>query len=130
MLVAGLWLILVPLLGLYYFKSKRLDQKTWFLKVLLWTIPIPYIANTAGWYMAEVGRMPWIVYGLQKVEVGLSTSVSALSILITLIGFTLIYTALAVADVYLLLKYIKKGPEDVSADETLKSGRKGASLWT
>ena len=80
--------------------------------------------------MAEVGRMPWIVYGLQKVEAGVSTSVSALSILITFVGFTLIYTALAVADVYLLLKYIKKGPEDVSADESLKSRRKGASMWT
>ena len=130
MLVAGLWLVLIPLLGLYYYKSKRLDQKTWFLKILLWTIPIPYIANTVGWYMAEAGRMPWIVYGLQKVEAGVSTSVSALSILITFVGFTLIYTALAVADVYLLLKYIKKGPEDPSSDQTPKNGRKGASLWT
>ncbi|SPF33353.1 cytochrome bd-type quinol oxidase, subunit 1 [Candidatus Desulfosporosinus infrequens] len=130
MLVAGLWLILIPLLGLYYYKSKRLDQKTWFLKVLLWTIPIPYIANTVGWYMAEVGRMPWIVYGLQKVEAGVSTSVSVLSILITFSGFTLIYTVLAVADVYLLVKYIKKGPEDDSTNESLKGRRKGASLWT
>jgi len=130
MLLAGVWLVLIPLLGLYFYKTKRLEQKTWFLKIALWTIPIPYIANTAGWYMAEVGRMPWIVYGLQKVDAGLSTSVSALSILITFVGFTLIYGVLAVADVYLLLKFIKKGPEDVSTDKSLKSGIKGASLWT
>ncbi|HZK85194.1 MAG TPA: cytochrome ubiquinol oxidase subunit I [Desulfosporosinus sp.] len=130
MLLAGFWLVLIPILGLYFYKTNRLDQKTWFLKVVLLTIPIPYIANTVGWYMAEVGRMPWIVYGLQKVDAGLSTSVSALSILITFVGFTLIYGVLAVADVYLLLKFIKKGPEDVSTDKSLKSGIKGASLWT
>jgi cytochrome d ubiquinol oxidase subunit I len=130
MLLAGMWLVLIPLLGLYFYKTNRLDQKTWFLKIVLWTIPIPYIANTVGWYMAEVGRMPWIVYGLQKVDAGLSTSVSVLSILITFFGFTLIYGVLAVADVYLLLKFIKKGPEEVSTEESLKSGIKGASLWT
>jgi cytochrome bd ubiquinol oxidase subunit I len=130
MLVAGAWLVLIPILGLYFYKSNRLDQKTWFLKIVLWTIPIPYIANTVGWYMTEVGRMPWIVYGLQKVDAGLSTSVSVLSIMITLVGFTLIYGVLAVADVYLLLKFIKKGPEEVSTEETLKSRIKGASLWT
>ena len=130
MLVSGIWLVLVALLGLYFYKSKRLDKKSWFLKVLLWTIPIPYIANTTGWFMAEVGRQPWIVYGLQKVDAGVSTSVSALSIWITLVGFTLIYGVLAVADVYLLLKFIKKGPVDVSMEESLRSGIKGASLWT
>ncbi|ODA40792.1 cytochrome ubiquinol oxidase subunit I [Desulfosporosinus sp. BG] len=130
MLIAGLWLVLIPLLGLYFYKKRSLDKKSWFLKVLLWTIPVPYIANTSGWFMAEVGRQPWIVYGLQKSEAGLSTSVSATSILITLVGFTLIYGILAVADVYLLLKFIKKGPEDTNTEETLKSGIKGASLWT
>jgi len=129
MLVSGMWLVLMALLGLYFYKSNRLDQKTWFLKILIWTISIPYIANTVGWYMTEVGRMPWIVYGLQKVEAGLSTSVSGLSILITLVGFTLIYGVLAVADVYLLLKFIKKGPEEVSTEESPKSEIKGASLW-
>jgi cytochrome d ubiquinol oxidase subunit I len=130
MLTAGIWLVLIPLLGLYFYKSNSLDQKTWFLKIVLWTIPIPYIANTVGWYMAEAGRMPWIVYGLQKVEAGVSTSVSALSMLIVFIGFILVYAVLAVADVYLLVKYIKKGPDEVSTKETLKDRIKGASLWT
>ncbi|MDQ7095066.1 cytochrome ubiquinol oxidase subunit I [Desulfosporosinus sp. PR] len=130
MLAAGVWLILVALLGLYLYKTKRLDQKTWFLKVLLWTIPVPYITNTLGWLMAEVGRQPWIVYGLQKAEAGVSTSVSATSILITFIGFILIYGVLAVADVYLLLKHIKKGPQAVGAEELPISEVKGASLWT
>ncbi|MGC7872534.1 cytochrome ubiquinol oxidase subunit I [Desulfosporosinus sp. SYSU MS00001] len=129
MLTAGMWLVLMSLLGLYFYKSKRLEQKTWFLKLLLFTIPVPYIANTSGWYMAEVGRQPWIVYGLQKVEAAVSTSVPATSMLIALIGFALIYSILAVADVYLLVKFIKQGPEEASP-ETLNHEMKGASLWT
>lgn len=130
MMAAGIWLILAVILAFYYYKSKGLDKKTWFLKVLIWTIPIPYIANITGWYMAEVGRQPWIVYGLQKTDAALSPSVSAIPILITLLGFTLIYGVLAVAEVYLLLKYIKKGPEEVSTEGSLTSELKGASLWT
>ncbi|OLN27112.1 Cytochrome d ubiquinol oxidase subunit I [Desulfosporosinus metallidurans] len=130
MLTAGVWLLLIALVGLYFYKTNRLEQKAWFLKIVLWTIPVPYIANTTGWYLAEVGRQPWIVYGLQKVEAGVSSSVSAVSMLIALVGFTLIYAALALAGVYLFIKVIKKGPEEASPEETLKSRIKGASLWT
>lgn len=130
MLTAGMWLGLMALLGIYFYKSKGLEQKAWFLKLLLWTIPVPYIANIAGWFLAEAGRQPWIVYGLQKVEAGVSTSVSALSMLIAFVGFMLIYAALAVADIYLMVKFIKKGPDVSSTEETLKSKVKGASLWT
>jgi cytochrome bd ubiquinol oxidase subunit I len=129
MLTAGAWLVFASVLGLYFYKTKRLEQKTWFLKLLIITIPIPYIANTAGWFMAEVGRQPWIVYGLQKVDAAVSTSVSAVSMLIALTGFALIYAVLAAADVYLLLKFIKKGPEE-SSPEALNHEIKGASLWT
>jgi len=130
MLTVGMWLILIALLGLYFYKSNRLDQKAWFLKLVLWTIPVPYIANTAGWYMTEVGRQPWIVYGLQKVEAGVSTSVSVLSMLIAFSGFLLIYGVLAVAEIYLMIKVVKKGPEVDSTDETSHRDIKGASLWT
>ncbi|GAB6154206.1 cytochrome ubiquinol oxidase subunit I [Desulfosporosinus burensis] len=130
MLTAGMWLILIALLGLYFYKTNRLEDKAWFLKFALWTIPVPYIANTAGWFLAETGRQPWIVYGLQRVEAGVSTSVSALSMLIAFVGFILIYTILAVADIYLMTKVIKKGPEGASTDETLHREIKGASLWT
>ncbi|TGE31723.1 cytochrome ubiquinol oxidase subunit I [Desulfosporosinus sp. Sb-LF] len=130
MLTAGMVLVLIPLVGLYFYKSNCLEQKKWFLRLALWMIPIPYIANTSGWYMAEVGRQPWIVYGLQTVEAGVSTSVSALSMLIAFAGFALLYAVLAVAEVYLLLKFIKRGPEEASTEETLKREIKGASLWT
>lgn len=130
MLAAGLWLVLMALLGIYFYKTKAYEQKSWFLKLLLWTIPIPYLANMAGWFLAEVGRQPWIVYGLQRVEHGLSGSVSFLAMMIAFIGFLLVYLVLAIADIYLMVKYIKKGPEELSPEENLKSGVKGASLWT
>ncbi|SDI54448.1 cytochrome ubiquinol oxidase subunit I [Desulfosporosinus hippei] len=129
MLTAGIWLVLMAMLGLYFNRTKAYEQNPWFLKLMLWTIPIPYIANTAGWFLAEVGRQPWIVYGLQRVDQGVSTSVSLVSMLIASIGFLLIYTILAVADIYLMVKYVKKGPE-APVEESQKTGVKGASLWT
>ncbi|AET67602.1 cytochrome bd-type quinol oxidase, subunit 1 [Desulfosporosinus orientis DSM 765] len=130
MLTAGLWLVLMSVLGIYFYKTKAYEQKAWFLKLMLWTIPVPYIANTAGWFLAEVGRQPWIVYGLQQVDLGLSTSVSLVSMTIAFIGFLLVYLVLAIAEVYLMVKYIKKGPEEVNKEENLKGGVRGASLWT
>jgi len=130
MLTAGMWLVLMAMLGLYFYRTKAYEHKAWFLKLLLWTIPVPYLANIAGWFMAEVGRQPWIVYGLQKVEAGVSTSVSLFSMLIAFVGFMLIYISLAAADIYLMVKFIKKGPEVANTDEHLNSKVKGASLWT
>lgn len=130
MLTAGMWLVLMAMLGLYLIKTKAYEKNTLFLKLLHWTIPVPYLANIAGWFMAEVGRQPWIVFGLQRVEHGVSTSVSMLSMLIAFIGFLLVYAALGAADIYLMLKFIKKGPEVTNTDEHLNSEVKGASLWT
>jgi len=130
MVAAGLWMILIVLLAAYFYRKGSLEHKPRFLKALLFTIPVPYLANISGWYLAEVGRQPWIVYGLLKTEEGISTVVTAGSILTTLISFTLIYGVLAVVDVYLLVKFIKKGPEDLPAPETVDAVGKGASLWT
>ena len=130
MVGAGSLLVLMALLGLYFYKTNRLEEKPWFLKALIWCIPLPYIANLAGWVMAEMGRQPWIVYGLQKTADGISPNVSTGSILMTFISFTLIYGVLAVADVYLLLKNIKRGPVERDNNEPTDQAAKGASLWT
>jgi cytochrome d ubiquinol oxidase subunit I len=130
MVGVGTLLVLVVFLALYFYKTKRLEKNSWFLKVLIWIIPLPYIANTTGWFMAESGRQPWIVYGLQKTSAGISTAVSTGSILTTLIGFTLIYGALALAEVYLLIKFIRRGPEVTEHSEAAEDIAKGASLWT
>ena len=82
-------------------------------RLLVWLVPLPYIGIMAGWMLAEVGRQPWIVYGLMRTSsVGLS-----------LLAFIVIYTALGILDVYLLIKYARKGPKadttgSVGADDT------------
>lgn len=130
MIFAGGWLFLMLLLGWYYWRKGDLENRRKYLKLLLWTIAVPYIANTAGWYLTEVGRQPWIVYGLQKTASAVSPIVSGGVVLTTLIGFTVIYGVLAVADVYLLVKFIKAGPEDAVLNEAPGTSGKGASLWT
>jgi cytochrome d ubiquinol oxidase subunit I len=70
---------------------------------------LPYVANSAGWIFTEIGRAPWIVFGVMKIESGVSPSVTAGEALFSLIAFTLVYGALMVADVYLLNKYAKAG---------------------
>ncbi|MEG6520820.1 cytochrome ubiquinol oxidase subunit I [Desulfotomaculum sp. 1211_IL3151] len=129
MVGAGTLMVFVALVSLYFWRRGTLESKPMVLKALLWSIPLPYLANSTGWYMTEAGRQPWVVYGLQKVENGVSSSVSAGEILITLIGFTLIYGVLALAALYLILKFIKQGPEQ-PVQTKLDITDKGVSLWT
>lgn len=79
------------------------------LKWMPWAIALPYIANSSGWILTEMGRQPWIVYGLLKTEEAVSP-LSPGMVLMTVIGFTLIYALLMSADVYLLNKFAKAGP--------------------
>ena len=94
------------------------ENRSKMLKLFTLAIALPYIANTAGWIMAEVGRYPWIVYRLMLVEKGISVVVSSGMVLLTLLGFLLIYGALMVANVYLMVKYSRKGiPTDGEPQE-------------
>jgi cytochrome d ubiquinol oxidase subunit I len=85
------------------------------LRPLLWLImlmaPFPYIATTAGWITAEVGRQPWLIYGLMRTHAGYSTRVSAGNTLFTLIGFMGIYTVLAMLFLFLIYREVEEGPE-------------------
>ncbi|MDQ0287433.1 cytochrome d ubiquinol oxidase subunit I [Desulfofundulus luciae] len=129
MVAAGALMLLLALLSLYLWRKGRLETKPLVLKAFLFSIPLPYIANTSGWYMAEVGRQPWIVYGLQRVEEAVSPVVSAGAVLTTLLVFTLLYGVLAVVDVYLLVKVVKKGPGETPAVPRVEDVE-GVSLWT
>jgi cytochrome d ubiquinol oxidase subunit I len=111
----GAALLMVALAAYALFISMRnwpekLSHPRW-LKWLVPAIALPYIANTSGWILTETGRQPWIVQGLLKTEQGVSVAVSPAWMLVTLIGFTLLYAALMVADVYLLRKYATAGPD-------------------
>ncbi|HKI84826.1 MAG TPA: cytochrome ubiquinol oxidase subunit I [Candidatus Krumholzibacteria bacterium] len=82
------------------------------LWVLMLSLPFPYIATTAGWITAEVGRQPWVIYGLMRTSSGISQMVSAGNGLFTLLGFMGIYALLSVLFLYLLWAEITRGPED------------------
>lgn len=75
------------------------------------SVPLPYIANTAGWITAEVGRQPWLIYGLMRTIHGASPRVSAGNVWFTLIGFMGMYTVLAILWLFLMWREIELGPE-------------------
>jgi len=87
----------------------RIEASPGLLAVLVPAIALPYISHSAGWIFTEIGRAPWIVFGLQKIADGVSKAVTAGELLFTLVGFTLLYGVLMAADVYLLAKYAKAG---------------------
>ena len=108
MMTPGLIMGGLGLLILFFILRKRLDRQTWLFRILPWTIPLPYLANSAGWVLTEVGRQPWIVYGLLRTEEGVSSAVSSGMVLTSLLLFILVYAALMVADIYLLAKFARK----------------------
>ena len=128
MVGTGSWMVLMGLLGILFYKKGTLEQNPWYLKLLIPTLFFPYIANTAGWIMAEMGRQPWIVYGLQTVESAVSPNVTSGMILTSLVGFTLIYAIFIIADVYLLQKYARSGPDNPVVRESL--AHEEVSLWS
>lgn len=102
---------LFPLLaGLAWLYRKDPQSKPWLLKILPWAIPLPYIAIMAGWAVAEVGRQPWIVYGMMRTSDAVSP-VPASSVATSLVAFMVVYTFLGVLDIYLLRKFARKGPK-------------------
>lgn len=82
------------------------------LKVFTWAILLPYLANTAGWIMTEMGRAPWVVFGLMRLEDAVSPTVTGGMVLATLVVFTLVYGLLMAADIYLLSKFARAGVPD------------------
>jgi cytochrome d ubiquinol oxidase subunit I len=100
-------------------------EKKAYLKIMTFALFLPYIANTFGWWLAEFGRQPWLVYGLQTLDEGISSSVPTAYIAITLVGFILVYGILMILDIFLLSKYAKKTPEEIA----LMDGKE-VSLWT
>jgi cytochrome d ubiquinol oxidase subunit I len=93
---------------------RRLDDSRWMLWILMLAFPFPYIANTAGWITAELGRQPWIVYGLMRTEHGISPMVSAGNGWFTLLGFMGMYFVLGLLFLFLILRRIEHGVEEAA----------------
>jgi cytochrome bd-type quinol oxidase subunit 1 len=101
--------LLLALWGAWLLHKGRLEGSKWFLRLSVWAVVTPFLMNTAGWMLTENGRQPWIVQGLMKTVNASSPSVTSTDIWISLIVFVLIYLALGAADLFLMLRYARKG---------------------
>ena len=113
MVALGTYFILITLVGLLL--RNRLTETPLFLKIMMFSIPLPYIANELGWVLAEVGRQPWIVYGVMKTA-DATSPVDPIQVIISFVGFMLVYGLLGVAGFYLMAQNAKKGPELVEGE--------------
>jgi len=128
MVLAGLWMAFLASLSTFLLYKGRLESNKMVLSLLLWSLPVPYIANSTGWILTEGGRQPWIVAGLQKVSEGISTNLTSVEIWISLVGFTALYGILAVATIYLIRKFVIQGPVDQKPSLSVVP-KKEATLW-
>jgi cytochrome d ubiquinol oxidase subunit I len=109
MVGSGLLMAALAIFAVFLVYKKSFQPRAWVWKGFVWAIALPYLANTTGWLMTELGRSPWVVYGLMKIKNAISPTVGAGSMLISLIGYTVIYAVLMVADIYLLKKFAQAG---------------------
>lgn len=116
MIAVGMSLIGIAFIGLFYYWRGTLFEKKWLLWILVLSVLGPQIANQAGWFAAEVGRQPWIVYNLLRTSEGLSAVVKSEVVLTSLILFTLIYCLLFAVFIYLLNDKIKHGPAEADLE--------------
>jgi cytochrome d ubiquinol oxidase subunit I len=112
MVAVGMAMILIAALGLLYFWEDSVFEKRWLLWALVLSVLGPQIANQLGWFAAEVGRQPWIVYHLMRTSAALSAVVQANVVLTSLVLFTVIYFLLFAVFIYLLNDKIQHGPDD------------------
>jgi cytochrome d ubiquinol oxidase subunit I len=109
MFMPGLLMPAVALLALFFVLRQQLLKQRWFLLLLPWAMVLPYLSNTSGWILTEVGRQPWIVFGLMKTQDAVSPSVSTGTVALSLAAFTLVYATLIGVDIYLLNKFARRG---------------------
>jgi len=118
-IMVGLGTIFLALgaVGMVLWWMKRLETSRWLLWLLMLTMPFPYIANEAGWVTTEVGRQPWIVYGVMRTAEAPSANVAGGETIFTLIGFVGMYFLLGLLFILLVLREIGNGPENAAAAE-------------
>lgn len=118
MVGAGFLMILIAIYGLFLSLSNLVESRSKILRFFPILIILPYLANSSGWLLTEVGRYPWIVYGLVTLPEGVSEVVTAGMVWFSLIGYILVYSLLIFATLYLMRKYAKAGPEPPTENNT------------
>ncbi len=112
-LMVGLGFLFALLTIVGMLKRKRLESSPLYLRIMMYAIPLPYLASEFGWMVTEVGRQPWIVYGVMKTSQAVSP-IAASQVGLSLIAFTLVYSLLGLAAFFLIAKFARKGPKPVA----------------
>ena len=110
MVACGFYFIALFATAFYLSFKRKLHTKRWLLTLIFFSLPLPWVAAELGWVVAEYGRQPWVVDGLLPTFMGAS-SLSAGTVWTSIGGFVFFYTALAIVEVFLMVKYIRLGPE-------------------
>jgi cytochrome d ubiquinol oxidase subunit I len=114
----GMLAALIAALGLWLMRKGRSPTGRRFYTIALWSLPLPFLANSLGWIFTEMGRQPWLVFGKLKTEAGVSPNVAGGEVLTSMIVLTLLYAVLAGVDAVLMARYAKQGPPaEKPADE-------------
>ena len=108
--MVGLGVIFILLTVFGWFKRKNLLENALYLKIMLFAIPLPYLAIQLGWIVTEIGRQPWIVYGVLKTA-DAASPVAASQVAVSWVAFILVYSVLGAAGFYLMFQKAKKGPD-------------------
>jgi cytochrome d ubiquinol oxidase subunit I len=109
-IMVGLGILFVVLAVIGWFKRNRLQSSPGYLRIMVYAIPLPYLACTMGWTLTEMGRQPWIVYGLMRTKDAVSP-IAASQVVTSLIAFFVVYSLLGLAAFLLMAKHARKGPE-------------------
>jgi cytochrome d ubiquinol oxidase subunit I len=110
----GLWFIALFAVSFWFSATRQFDHYRLYLWAAFLTLPLPWAASELGWIVAEYGRQPWVIVGVLPTALGVS-SIATGNVLFSLLGFALFYSILLAADLYLLLKYIRLGPDHALA---------------
>lgn len=108
MMGLGFYFLVITLLA--WTRRNRIEESPLLLKVFLYSIPLPYIASEAGWMLAEVGRQPWVVYGMMKTAKAVSP-IAAPQVFLSLLAFVVVYSFLGLVAFYLMASHARKGPQ-------------------
>ncbi len=110
MVALGVYFILLFATAFYFSTRHRFDAHPWFLKLAFWSLPLPWVAIELGWIVAEYGRQPWAVDGVLPTFLGVSP-IAVGNVWLSLLGFVVFYTALAIVDAFLMVRTIRRGPD-------------------
>jgi len=121
----GTIFIAITVLATFLLWRRRLFESRWMLWILMLAMPFPFIANIAGWLTTELGRQPWLVYGLMRTSEGVSPNISSGNVLFTLIGFAGMYLIMGLLYILIMVREVAHGPEAESEEPDLTEGQTG-----